>query len=202
MTASALLSPNTACAVLIFTIFTFRQFYLATSLVPCLFNPSPCTRLSTQRHISERLIFFPALFITKQGLQPQFFVPHCLYTEVSLLSSSKGESPILAVCAFEKTASFRTQLSTYGRRFITSVEHEISAGHEFSDLSTEVCLSLSTVYYLMSMCGLTHNLQACARTKSELSTPGDPEVVSLFFKDLIGSPKLTRSQLAGRFDKI
>ena len=38
----------------------------------------------------------------------------------------------------------------------------------------------------------------CARTEPELSTPGDPEVVGLSFKDLIASPKLTRPQLADR----
>ncbi|KAI0230018.1 hypothetical protein LSAT2_019568 [Lamellibrachia satsuma] len=32
----------------------------------------------------------------------------------------------LAACAFEKPALFRTQLSTYSRRFITLVEHENS----------------------------------------------------------------------------
>ena len=54
----------------------------------------------------------------------------------------------LAACAFEKPASFRTQLSTYSRRFITSVEHEYSGEHEISDLSTDLSLSLSTVYNL------------------------------------------------------
>ena len=54
----------------------------------------------------------------------------------------------MAACAFEKTASFRTQLSTYSRRFITSVEHENSGEHEISDLNTDLSLSLSTVYNL------------------------------------------------------
>ena len=48
----------------------------------------------------------------------------------------------------KKTASFRTQLSTYSRRFITSVEHENSGEHEISDLSTDLSLSSSTVYNL------------------------------------------------------
>ena len=36
----------------------------------------------------------------------------------------------------------------YSRRFITSVEHENSGEHEISDLSTDLSLSLSTVYNL------------------------------------------------------
>ena len=83
----------------------------------------------------------------KRRLQPKFFVHHCLHTEVCLLSFSKREFH-LAACAFEKTASFRTQLSTYSRRLITSVEHENSGEHEISDLSTDFSLSLSTVYNL------------------------------------------------------
>ena len=54
----------------------------------------------------------------------------------------------LAACVFEKTASFRTQLSTCSRRFITSVEHDNSGEHEISDLSTDLSLSLSTDYNL------------------------------------------------------
>ena len=70
-----------------------------------------------------------------------------LRREVSLLSFSKREFH-LAARAFEKTASFRTQLSTYSRRFKTAVEHENSGEHEISDLSTDLSLSLSTVYNL------------------------------------------------------
>ena len=72
-----------------------------------------------------------------------FFIHHYLYTEVSLLSFSKRGFH-LAACAFQKTASFRTQLSTYSRIFITSVDHGNSGKHEISDLS----LSLNTVYIL------------------------------------------------------
>ena len=81
-------------------------------------------------------------------------VHHCLYAEVSLLSFSKREFH-LAACAFEKTASFRTQLNTHSRRFITSVEHENSGEHEISDLSTNLSLNLSTVYKLGS-CSRLH----------------------------------------------
>ena len=115
-----------------------------TCLVPCLFKRSSCARLSTQR---QRVDFPPVPFITKESLQPKVFVHYCLYTEVSLSSSSKREF-LLAACAFENTASFRTQLSTYSRRFITSVEHKNSAEREISDLSTDLSLSLSTIYNL------------------------------------------------------
>ena len=80
-------------------------------------------------------------------LKARFFVHHCLYTEISLLSFSEREFH-LAACAFEKTASFCTQLSTYSRRFTTSVKHENSGEHEISDLSIDLSLILSTVYNL------------------------------------------------------
>ena len=106
-----------------------------------------CPTFHTTRNISDGLIFLRRFFPQKRRLQPKFFVHHCLYAEVSLLSFSKREFH-LDVCAFEKTASCRTQLSTYSRCFITSVEHEYSGEHEISDLSTDLSLSLSTIYNL------------------------------------------------------
>ena len=106
-----------------------------------------CPTFHTACDIGDGLIFLRRFFPQKRRLQPKFFVHHCLYTEVSLLTFSKREFR-LAVCAFEKTASFRTQLSTYSRRFITSVQHENSGEHELSDLSKDLSLSLSTVYNL------------------------------------------------------
>ena len=91
------------------------------------------------------LILLRRFFPQNKCLQPNFFVHHCLYTEVRLLTFSIREFR-LAACAFLKTASFRTQLSTYSRRFITSVEHENSGEHESSVLSTDLSLSLSKVY--------------------------------------------------------
>ena len=108
-----------------------------------------CSTFHTACDIGDGLIFLRRFFPQKRRLQPKFFVHHCLYAEVSLLSFSKREFH-LAACAFEKTAWFRTQLSTYSRRFITSVEHENSGEHEISDLSTD--LSLSTVYNLGPWC--------------------------------------------------
>ena len=110
-----------------------------------------CSTFHTPCDIGDGLIFLRRFFPQKRRLQPKFFVHHCLYAEVSLLSFSKREFH-LAACAFEKTASFRTQLSTYSRRFITSVEHENSGEHEISDLSTDLSLSLSTVYNLGPRC--------------------------------------------------
>ena len=81
------------------------------------------------------------LFPAKRRLQLKFFVHHCLYIEVSLLSFSKREFHLVA-CAFEKKL-----LSTYSRPFITSVDLENSGEHEISDLSTD--LRLSTVYSLV-----------------------------------------------------
>ena len=106
-----------------------------------------CSTFHIPCDIGDGLIFFRRFFPQKRRLQPKLFVHHCLYAEVSLLSFSKREFH-LAACAFEKTASFRTQLSTYSRRFITSVDHENSGEHEISDLSTDLSLSLSTVYNL------------------------------------------------------
>ena len=62
-----------------------------------------------------------------------------------LFQKGSSTSPLVHL---KKTASFRTQLSTYSRRFITSVEHENSGEHEISDLSTDLSLSSSTVYNL------------------------------------------------------
>ena len=92
-----------------------------------------CSTFHTPCDIGDGLIFLRRFFPQKRRLQPKFFVHHCLYA-----------------CAFEKAASFRTQLSTYSRRFITSVQHENSGEHEISDLSTD--LSLSTVYNLGPWC--------------------------------------------------
>ena len=110
-----------------------------------------CSTFHTACDIGDALIFLRRFFPQNRRLQPKFFVHHCLYAEVSLLSFSKREFH-LAACAFEKTASFRTQLSTYSRRFITPVEHENSGEHEISDLSTDLSLSLSTVYNLGPRC--------------------------------------------------
>ena len=118
--------------------FIFRQFYLVTRLVLSVKSFTVCSTFHTAYDIGDELIFLRRFFPQKRCLQLKFFVHHCLYAEVSL-SFSKREFH-LAACAFEKTALFRTQLSMYSRRFITSVEHEIS------DLSTD--LSLSTVYNL------------------------------------------------------
>ena len=123
----------------------FRQFYLVIRLVLSVKSFTACSIFHTPCDIGDGLIFLRRFFPQKRRLQPKFFVHHCLYAEVSLLSFSKREFH-LAACAFEKPASFRTQLSTYSRRFITSVEHENSGEHEISDLSTD--LSLSTVYNL------------------------------------------------------
>ena len=81
-----------------------------------------CPSFYTARNISDGVIFLRRFSPQKRRLQLKFFVHHCFYTEVSLLSFSKIEFH-LAACAFEKTASFRAQLSTYSRRCITSVEH-------------------------------------------------------------------------------
>ena len=118
-----------------------------TRLVLSLKSFTVCSTFHTPCDIGDGLIFLRRFFPQKRRLQPKFFVHHCLYPEVSLLSFTKREFH-LAACAFEKTASCRTQLSTYSRRFITSVEHENSGEHEISDLSTDLSLSLSTVYNL------------------------------------------------------
>ena len=119
-----------------------------TCLVLSVKSVTVCPTFHTASDIGDGLIFLRRFFPQKRRLQPKFFVHHCLYTEVSLLSFSKREFH-LAACAFEKkTASFRTQLSTYSRRFITSVEHKDSGKHEISDLSIDLSLSLSTVYNL------------------------------------------------------
>ena len=116
-----------------------------TRLVLSVKSFTVCSTFHTACDIGDGLIFLRRFFPQKRRLQPKFFVHHCLYAEVSLLSFSKREFH-LAACVFEKTASFRTQLSAYSRRFITSVEHENSGEHEISDLSTDLSLSLSTVY--------------------------------------------------------
>ena len=118
-----------------------------TRLVLSVKSFTVCSTFHTACDIGDGLILLRRFFPQKRRLQPKFFVHHCLYAEVSLLSFSKREFH-LAACAFEKTVSFRTQLSTYSRRFITSVEHENSGEHEISDLSTDLSLSLSTVYNL------------------------------------------------------
>ena len=122
----------------------FRQFYLVIRLD---LSFTVCSTFHTPCGIGDGLIYLRRFFPQKRRLQSKFFVHHCLYAEVSLLSFSKREFHF-AACAFEKTASFRTQLSTYSRRFITSVEHENSGEREISDLSTDLSLSLSTVYKL------------------------------------------------------
>ena len=127
--------------------FIFRHIYLVTRLVLSVKSFTLCSTFHTACDIGDGLIFLRRFFPQKRRLLPKFFVHHCLYAEVSLLSFSKREFH-LAACAFEKPASFRTQLSTYSRRFITSVEHENSGEHEISDLSTDLSLSLSTVYNL------------------------------------------------------
>ena len=118
-----------------------------TRLVLSVNSFTVCSTFHTLCDIGDGLIFLWHFFPQKRCLQPKFFVHHCLYAEVSLLSFSKREFPLVA-CAFEKTTSFRTQLSTYSRHFITSVEHKNSGEHEISDLSTDLSLSLSTVYNL------------------------------------------------------
>ena len=67
-----------------------------------------CSTFHTPCDIGDGLIFLRRFFPQKRRLQPKFFVHHCLYAEVSLLSFSKREFH-LAACAFEKPASFRTQ---------------------------------------------------------------------------------------------
>ena len=125
----------------------FRQFYLVIRLVLSVKSFTVCSTFHTPCDIGDGLIFLRRFFPKRDACSLKFFVHHCLYAEVCLLSFSKREFH-LAACAFEKPASFRTQLSTYSRRFITSVEHENSGEHEISDLSTDLSLSLSTVYNL------------------------------------------------------
>ena len=96
MTVSALLSLNTACVVLIFTIFIFIQFYFVTCLVLCLFNRPKCVRFSTQRHIGEGLIFLRRLLSQKRAcsqhsLSTTVYIRKYIGISVSLLSSSKRE---------------------------------------------------------------------------------------------------------------
>ena len=132
---------NTSFAVLLFAIFIFRQFYIVTCLILSVKSFTMCPTFHTVSDIGDGLIF--RFSPQKRRMKAKFFIHHYLYTEVSLLSFSKREFH-LAACAFAKTASFHTQLSTYSRCFITSGEHGNSGEHEISDLSTD--LSLSTVY--------------------------------------------------------
>ena len=60
-----------------------------------------CPTFHTSRNISDGLIVLPRFFPQKRRLQLKFFVHHCFYTEVSLLSFSKRKFH-LAACAFEK----------------------------------------------------------------------------------------------------
>ena len=128
-----------------------------TCLVLSVTSFKVCPSFQTASDNGDGLIF--RFFRQKSRLMATFFIHHYLYTEVSLLSFSKRGFH-LAACAFQKTASFRTQLSTYSRIFITSVDHVLkhihetlvsmksqltnSGKHEISDLS----LSLNTVYIL------------------------------------------------------
>ena len=80
--------------------------------------------------------FSPALFVAKETL--------FIYGSIFVLFQK--ESSIWLLVHLKKTALFRTQLSTYSRCFITSVEHENSGEHEISGLS------LSTVDNLGPRC--------------------------------------------------
>ena len=132
------------CGVTFYS-FIFRQFYRVACLVLCVKSFTVCPTFHTASDIGDGLIF--RFFPQKRRLKAKFFIHHYLYTEVSLLSFSKREFH-LAACAFEKTASFhaQAQLSTYCRRFITSVEHENSGERESSDLS-RVCVRFITYIY-------------------------------------------------------
>ena len=114
------------------------RFYLVTRLVRSVKSFTVCP---TACDIGDG-------FVAKETLAAEILRPPLFIYGSIFVIFSKREFH-LAACAFEKTASFRTQLSTYSRRFITSVEHENSVEHEISDLSTYLSLSLSTVYNLM-----------------------------------------------------
>ena len=85
-----------------------------TRLVLSVKSFTVCPTFHTACDIGDGLIFLRRFFPQKRRLQPKFFVHDRLYTEVYLLTFLKREFR-LAACAFEKTASFRTQLSTRTR---------------------------------------------------------------------------------------
>ena len=68
-----------------------------------------------------------------------------IYIRKYLCYVFQKDSSVWPLVHLKKTGSFRTQLRTSSRRFITS---ETSGEYEISDLSTEVSLSLSAVYNL------------------------------------------------------
>ena len=72
-----------------------------TRLVLSVKSFTVCSTFHTACDIGDGLIFLRHFFPQKRRLQPKFFVHHCLYAEVSLLSFSKREFH-LAACAFEK----------------------------------------------------------------------------------------------------
>ena len=108
-----------------------------------------CSTFHTPCDIGDGLIFLRRFFPQKRRLLPKFFAHHVCG---SLCYLFQKESSIWPLVHLKKTALFHTQLTTYSRRFITSVEHENSGEHEISDLSTDLSLSLSTVYNLGPRC--------------------------------------------------
>ena len=163
----------------------FRQFYLVTCLVPRLFNRTPCATSHTASYW-RRVDFFPVPFTSKEMLAGEILHPPLfIYGSIYVIFIIKREF-YLATCVFEKTALlhqralFHTQLSTYSRHFMTSVEHENSAERDISDLSTDFSFSLSTVYNLgpRSSCDSRHvrcsHICHQGSTKQQRSPPAAP----------------------------